>query len=143
MFIEMEFRHRGIAYTLSDEWWSEAGMEGFVPAQPSFQAGPSPWPDLAVFQVVFEDVEPLIRRGTHGVFNDNVETGSAHDRVVRILRGFREGSAIPPVEVARVTGSGGSHFKLVHGAHRFYCAVAAGFSHIAAVEVVDLWGKGA
>ena len=42
----------------------------------------------------------------------------------------------PPIEVSRT----GRTFKLVHGAHRFYCAVASGYSKIAAVEVVDVWG---
>lgn len=114
-------------------------MAGYVPERSAPEVGESQWPELKVFVVAVGDVEPLRRRGTHGVFNDSAESGTAHDRVVRILRGFREGHRIPPIEVARKdTG-----FKLVHGAHRFYCAVAAGYTHIAAVEVVDVWGGSA
>ncbi len=31
-------------------------------------------------------------------------------------------------------GSASSH-RLYHGAHRFYCSVAAGYSHVPAIEV--------
>lgn len=136
----MHFLHRDIEYSLPDEWWAEAGMEGFTPEQRSFRAGPSQWPELPISEVAIDDVRPLRRQGSHGVFNDNPESGSAHDRVVRILQGFRENSPIPPVEVARSANGTGSKFKLIHGAHRFYCAVAAGFSHVPAVEVVDTLG---
>ena len=120
--------------------WTEAGMEGFTPEERSFRPGQSQWPELPIGEVAIDDVRPLRRQGSHGVFNDNPESGSAHDRVVRILLGFREDSPIPPVEVARSAHGTGSKFKLIHGAHRFYCAEAAGFSHVPAVEVVDIWG---
>ncbi len=32
------------------------------------------------------------------MFNDNPESGTAHDRVLKILHGFRQELAIPPVE---------------------------------------------
>ena len=136
----MRFLHRGIEYSLPDEWWVEAGMEGFAVPRHSFLAGPSQWLDLPVFHVAVEEVRPLLRNGSHGVFNDSPESGSAHDRVVRILRGFRDDAAIPPVEIARLADGSGPRFKLVHGVHRFYCGVAAGFSQVPAVEAVDIWG---
>jgi hypothetical protein len=136
----MQFLHRGIQYSLPDEWWAEAGMETFAATGQSFRAGPSPWPELQTFQVAVNDVKPLLRNGTHGVFNDNPEFGTAQSRVVRILRAFRENAPIPPIEVARVASDSTCKFKLVHGAHRFYCGVAAGFSHVPAIEVVDVWG---
>ena len=73
------------------------------------------------------------------MFHDNPESGTAHDRVLKILHGFRQELAIPPVEVARLAEGSGFEFKLIHGAHRFYAAVAAGFSHVPAVEVSDVW----
>jgi hypothetical protein len=136
----MQFLHHGIKYSLPDEWWAEAGMVGFVPTRSSFSAGPSPWANLVVLEVPIDDVHPLLRRGSDGVFNDNPDSGSAHDRVVDILCGFRENSPIPPVEVATLPAGSPCKFKLVHGAHRFYCAVAAGFSEVPAVEVDDIWG---
>jgi hypothetical protein len=137
----MRFLHRDAEYFLPDEWWVEAGMTGFRPQQRLFRSGASPWPDLAVFEVAITDVQPLLRNGSHGVFTDNPETGSAQHRVVRILRGFRERAAIPPIEVARLPDGSSVRFKLIHGAHRFYCSVAAGFSHLPAVEVYDVWGS--
>jgi hypothetical protein len=136
----MRFEHARVEYTISDEWWSEAGMKTFSRRSRSFLGGKSPWPDLRVFEVAIGDVRPLVRNGTHGVFNDSIESGSAHDRVVRILRGFCDGAAIPPVEVAPLAADAEFRFKLIHGAHRFYCAVAAGFSHVPAVQVIDVWG---
>lgn len=117
-------------------------MVGFRAETRAFRAGVSPWPELCLFEVAVADVQPLRRNGSHGVFNDNLETGSAQERVVRILRGFREGQSIPPIEVARLADRSSPNFKLSHGAHRFYCAVAVGFSHVPAVEVVDMWGNG-
>lgn len=136
----MHFRHRQIEYFLPDDWWAEAGMDDFVSTSTSFRVGPSEWPELPVFLVAVNDVAPLIRQGFHGVFNDNPDSGTARERVVRILEGFRDNSPIPPVNVARLQDGGAGQFKLIHGAHRFYCAVAAGFSHVPAVEVYDVWG---
>lgn len=137
----MRFLHRDVEYSIPDEWWLEVGMADFHSQERSFRPAASPWPDLPVFEVAIGDVQPLVRKGTHGVFNDNPDAGSAHDRVVRILRGFRDGTAIPPIEVARLSGGSSVKFKLIHGAHRFYCAVAAGFSSVPAVEVHDVWGS--
>ena len=134
----MYFLHKDIEYSLPDEWWTEAGMESYTATAQSFRAGPSPWPGLSTFQVAIDDVQPVVRQGTHGVFNDSPKSGTAHSRVVSILRGFRENSLIPPVEVARLATGADCRFKLIHGAHRFYCGVAAGFSHVPAVEVVDI-----
>jgi hypothetical protein len=138
----MHFKHRGIEYTLEDDWWAEAGMTGFRPSRRSYRAGPSEFQDLVMFEVAIDDVQPLNRKATHGVFKDSGagrREGSARDRVVRILKWFRDDAPVEPVCVARLTGGAGCRFKLIHGAHRFYCAVAAGYSHIPAVEVKDIW----
>lgn len=135
----MRFAHQGIEYELPDAWWLEAGMPGFSPSRPAYVATNSPWPNLQVLQVAISAVEPLQRNGTHGVFNDNPKFGSAHDRVVRILRGFRENSSIPPVEIARLPGTEAPRYKLIHGGHRMYCSIAAGYSHVPAVEDPDFF----
>lgn len=136
----MRFYHRDVEYELHDDWWAEAGMEEFVPQRPAFRAGPSDIPDRQPFELSVDQVRPLRRQLSHGVFNDSELQGSAHDRVVQILKGFKADNAIPPVHVARTTSGPEGPFKLVHGAHRFYCAVATGFSHVPAVEVDDVWG---
>ena len=136
----MLFKHHDIEYVLPDEWWNEAGMPAGTLGGFSYVGGPSPWPKLKVFELAISDVQAVLRQGSHGVFNDNPEFGTAHDRVVQILRGFREQVPIPPIEVARLHSAQPSRFKLIHGAHRLYCSIAAGFSHVPAVEVVDFFG---
>src|SRR3989442_1246884 len=74
-------------YRIPNEWWEEAGMAGFKPASRAFRAGLPERPGHSVIAVVISDVEPVTRQLSHGVFNDSKESGSAHDRVVRILKG--------------------------------------------------------
>ena len=91
----MQFSHNGIEYTLDDQWWAEAGMTGFVPSGRSFRAGASTFPDLVPFEVAIDDVQPLNRKGSHGVFNDSEpgrQEGTARERVLRILKWLRDDS---------------------------------------------------
>ena len=108
-------------------------MEDFVPIRASYRGDPSAFPGREIAAVPINEVEPVSRQLSHGVFNDSPESGTARERVSSILRGFRSDSAIPPVEVVRIQGSGPCRYRLFHGAHRFYCSVAAGFSHVPAV----------
>jgi len=78
---------------------------------------------------------------SHGIFNDSSESGSARERVVSILVGLRDRSPIPPVEVSRLSGESSPRFKLIHGVHRLYCAIAVGCADVPAVEVRDIWGQ--
>jgi hypothetical protein len=136
------FFHNGVRYDLPDEWWAEAGMTNFAPTRRSYVAGPSEFPDLPVFEAAIRDVAPLIRPGSHGVFNDagpGRREGTARERVLRILGWFRNHTPVEPVCLAPLPSGSGHEFELVHGAHRFYCAVASGFSHVAAVRVVNTW----
>src|SRR5438093_9328924 len=126
----MRFLHRDVEYELDEAWWLEAGMVGFNPPQRSFRSASSDVLGRALFEIAVDQVEPLRRELSHGVFNNSAESGSAHDRVVSILRGLREGSVIPPIHVTKTAPGSVCPFRLVHGAHRFYCAVAAGFSHV-------------
>ena len=140
----MRFLHNGIEYELPDTWWSEAGMNAFIPHGRSYRLGVSEFPDLIPFEVIMSEVQPLIREGTHSVFKDagiGRREGTARERVLRILGWFREDVPVEPVCVARLSTGTGYRFKLAHGAHRFYCAAAARFSHVQAVEVVDIWGN--
>ncbi len=138
----MRFLHNGVEYELPDEWWNEAGMANYSMRRNAYEAGPSEFPDLVIREVAVSEVKPLIRQGTHGVFNDagtERREGTARQRVLRILSQFRAESPVEPVCVARLPAQGEYQYELVHGAHRFYCAVAAGFSHVPAVEVVNTW----
>ena len=133
----MEIRHGHVRQELPDEWWEEAGMVGFVPARAAYRANPAPYPVERVFEVPIDHVEPLERKLSHGIFNDSHLFGTARERVVSLLKGFREDSAIPAVHVVRLGPGGPYRFRLNAGAHRFYCAVAGGFTHVSAIDVTD------
>ena len=123
----MRIVHGPVDQTIDPTWWAEAGMSGFEPTGASYEAAAATRP---VQLVAVGEVLPLIRNLSHGVFNDSHDSGTAKQRVVRLLRGFREGALIPPVELDRV---GSNSFRLFHGAHRFYCSLVVGFTHVPAV----------
>jgi len=94
----MKFTHHGLQVELSDEWWNEAGMRGFVPTFTAYRVNQKLFQNVR--EVLIKDVGPVSRNPGVGIFNDCEEEGcSARERVVRILRGFRFDNAIPPVEI--------------------------------------------
>jgi hypothetical protein len=123
----VKITHHGIELgELPDEWLDKAGMAGFVPQSKAYNVLRSNEP---ITQVSIEDVSPLLRKP---LFRDDLETGiSASDRVMSILRGIRLGDAIPPVDI--VPAGAPYPYRLVAGAHRFYCSLAAGFTHVPAI----------
>ena len=127
-------------YELPDDWWNASGVQYAGLGEHSYRSGPSPNPNQPVFQVSVRDIEPCTRKGSHGVFNDSPEFGAARDRVIALLSGFSENSAIPPIEVSELPPGSGHRYKLIHGAHRLYCAIAVGYSHVPAIKVVDFFG---
>ncbi len=132
----MKFTHHGLQIEIPDDWWTEAGMRGFVPVFTAYRVNHSLFKNVR--EVPIKDVGPVVSRNSGvGIFNDSEEEGSARERVLRILRGFRFDNAIPPVEI--VAGQAGYlyRYKLVHGAHRFYCSLAAGFSCVPSIEGFD------
>lgn len=123
--------HHGIEVgELPDEWWAEAGMAGFVPRSHAYKVSNSNGP---ITEVSIEDVGPLLRKP---LFRDDVENGiPAPDRVISILRGLRLGSSFAPVEVT--AGDAPFKYRLVAGAHRFYCSLVVGFTHVPAIVRLD------
>lgn len=129
----MHFRHGGRDYEdLLDEWWNAAGMDAFQPRKGAYDSEPQ-HRNREVISVAIADVEPLERKLSHGLFNDSSESGSARDRVVSVLVGFRDRARIPPVELDRLETRAPYRYRLRHGAHRFYCSLAAGFTHVPAI----------
>ena len=128
----MKFSHHGVPVELSDDWWDEANMARFVTKDRSYWAAPS-LNKGPIFGVAIEDVGPLRRAN---IFMDDMETErkTARERVLRLLRGFQANEAIPPVEVVEAPPGYGYRYKLTHGAHRLYCSLAAGFTHIPAIK---------
>ena len=134
----MRFLHHDFAFWLSDEWWAEAGMQGFVPDSRSYRVDPQAFPVRSVCDLRIDEVAPVPRQLSHGVFNDDAETGlGAKDRVSNILRGFLTGGAIPPVEILRLPSDARHTYRLTHGAHRFYLSIVAGFTHVPTVDGFD------
>jgi hypothetical protein len=135
----MEFTHHGMQIVLSDDWWAEAGMSGFTPSSTASHADPNAFPNQRISELRIDDIGPVRSALGVSIFNDDRDSGiSAHDRVVRILRGFRSGDLIPPVEVVKAKPGDDYSYKLVAGTHRLYCSLAAGFSHIPTVEGFDI-----
>jgi hypothetical protein len=98
----------------------------------------SPSKNQSVFEVCIVEIGPVeVGPGRRvSVFKDDmeVEQQTARERVLRLLRGFRADDCIPPVEVVIGPQGYGYRYKLTHGTHRLYCALAAGFTHVPAVE---------
>jgi len=129
----MKIAHHEVKVELPNDWWDEAGMGDFVRNSNAYRVRESNT-EQWIFEVCIGDVGPVRRVPGVGIFNDSIEEGPARTRVVRILRGFRVGDAIPPVEVVEGKHEDPHRYKLVHGTHRLYCSLAAGFTHVPAVQ---------
>ena len=87
--------------------------------------------------ISINDIKPVPRLPDVPLFK---KTGDGHPdgelsadaRVIRILRAFVDGVALPPVEIVRVS-SEGQPFELFDGAHRLYLSLAVGYTHVPAV----------
>src|SRR5713101_4718087 len=132
----MNFRHHDLPFYLEDAWWDEAGMAAFSPASRAYRTDPSfSVAGEPILEVSVADVGPAPR--PVGIFRDSEDGIPARERVLRILRGFRLDEAIPPVEVVEC-GPGSHHrYKLTAGIHRFYCSLAAGFTHVPTIRGFD------
>jgi hypothetical protein len=130
----LEITHHDLKVPLPDEWWSEAGMDKFVRTSNAFHVARHD-SRQKIFEVRIYDVGPVHRSEGVCIFNNSIDDGlTARERVVRILRGFMAGDAIPPVEIIGGDAKDLHRYKLVHGTHRLYCSIAAGFTHIPATS---------
>jgi hypothetical protein len=135
----MRFTHHDLFGALDDEWWFEAGMAGFSPGANAYRTDPSlSINGEPILAVRIADVGPIgpVRRSI-GIFRDSEDGIPARERVLQILRGFRLGHEIPPVQVVECVPSSQYRYKLTDGTHRFYCSVAAGFTHIPTIRGFD------
>jgi hypothetical protein len=126
----MKLSHHGMDIEeLLDEWWAEAGMVNFVPTSRSYCVEQSFHEEIQ--EVSIEDVGPVLRKP---IFRDGSEgEGTKRERVIRLLRDFRLGRRTHPVEVVEGKPEYRHRYKLTHGAHRLYCSLAAGFTHVPVV----------
>src|SRR6476660_9041125 len=116
----MNLIHHGFEITeLPTEWLAEAGVVGFVPEAAAYAVGVAVGQGRQVHEVRIEDVAPVRRTPGVEIFKDDPETGrTARERVVRILRGFRENALLPPVDVVPLPAGSVYKYKLVSGVHR-------------------------
>lgn len=112
-------------------------MENFVPSARIYVADHSKAYGRKICEIPIAKFSAVRRNPGIGIFND-CEKYTARQRVVRILRGFVSGKEIKPVKFVYEKPGSPYRYKLVAGAHRFYCSVAAGFSHVPAVEHFDI-----
>ncbi len=81
----MKFTHHGLQIELPDDWWTEAGMAGFVPLFKAYRVNHSLFQNVR--EVPLEYVGPVSRNAGVGIFNDSEEEeGSARASIVRWLR---------------------------------------------------------
>jgi hypothetical protein len=132
----MKFQHHTLFVELPDAWWYAAGMEDFVAREKSFRVDETANSGQEIFYRAIADIAPVQRKVGIPIFNNN-EIATAQKRVTDILKGFREGSRIPPIKVVPLE-QGAFKFKLTAGVHRLYCSLAAGFTHVPAVEGFDI-----
>ena len=132
------YHHDLFVCELDDAWWEEAGMEGFVPKNPAYRSDPNQAEGEEILEININEVKPVFRHRGLKIFNDSNEYGTAKTRVIRILRWFIADTAIEPVKIAREPAGSDYPYRLLHGAHRFYCSVAAGFTHVPAIFSFDI-----
>src|ERR1700730_11284201 len=120
----MIFYHYDLMIELDDSWWAEAQMTGFVPTAAAYRVDLDAAKGGAVFEVRIDEIGPLQRNPGVGIFNNN-EIKTARERVLSILKCFRTGAAIPPVELVDAPAGSPFRYKIVAGTHRLYCSLAA------------------
>lgn len=136
----MKIIHHDLEVELNDEWWEAAGMNLFIPKTRAYLTHQVFCENQPLFEVPIEDVGPVRRAPGVGIFNESEEGTSARDRVVSILSGFRSNVPIPPVQIVTRQAGYPYPYKLVAGAHRLYCSLAAGFTYIPAIKGFD-WAR--
>ena len=118
---------RPAEFEILTEWWTEAGMTGFVPSGTAYHSTSS------ATLVPLRQVEPPFRFPEHPLDSN----GFSRDRLISILRGFVDGAqieavlvvALPTMEFTPATFG----YRVCNGLHRFYASVAAGYSRLPVV----------
>ena len=124
----MRFDHEDFPFCVPDSWWLKAKMAEFEPRTLHYRTD-----DPKAFSVSVGEIEPVSqKRRELGIFIEGKE------KVLKIFSGFVENSPIHPVKIKTQSQGSFYPYALWDGTHRFYCSVAAGFSHVPAVVTGDL-----
>jgi hypothetical protein len=108
-------------FELPDDWWLEAGMQGFVRQSKGYRS-------TADESVALNDVEPPFRDRSRPLDWN----GFNHARMVSVLRGFLAEEIMPPIDLLILpTLDDWSRqpfkYRVIDGVHRFYASMAVGF----------------
>jgi ParB-like nuclease domain len=126
----MEFQTgSGAPFEIPTDWWERSGMLRFVRRTPHYA-----FIDTGRVHIVpLSEVLPLRRTpNLQGYSRD----GFDQERMISVLGAFVMSAPLPPVEVRENT-SGASRYRVYDGMHRFYAAIAAGYSHLPVVVTVN------
>jgi len=112
--------HQRIEFEIPDQWWAAAGMNGWK-SNASFYVAYS-YSQYPTTIVSLSEVEAPIRNKNVAWFNEQ--------RMVDVLRGFRVGDKLPPIEVNELPTDTGFRYRVRDGFHRYYASVAVGFTQL-------------
>lgn len=108
------------------KWWAAAGMQGFdVGGAKHYRSDTHP-----KFETKFLPIASIFVPARNWWVPDFGE-----QRMVCVLQGIRQGSALPPVEVLPMEGV--MPYRLYDGRHRLCASIAVGFPLVPAV-VTDM-----
>ena len=130
----MLLKHHDLEIELPDEWWEEACMACFRPKACMYYIDRDAYPEVRA--VPIDEVAPVFRSPGVNIFNDRKEE-TARERVLRIFSWFRSGAEIEPIKIIEGSADDEYPYRLTEGVHRFYCSLAAGFSHVPTIPGFD------
>ena len=133
----MHIKKWGYEFDLPDEWIKEAEFSPFGIEGEYYRS----LNNKDVFIVDIGDICPQIRAKEVPIFNDGEVDGvykTARERTVSILKALAEVKTLPPIEVIKEKNCEEYKYKIIHGAHRLHCSIAAGFKKIPAVWGFDI-----
>jgi len=114
-------------FEIPDDWWTEAGMSGFVAPGRAYRSTGTAVP------VSLREIEPPFRL-PECMIDWN---GFNRPRLISILKGFVAATEIAPVPLIRLASTdfppAPFDYRVRNGFHRFYASVAAGFECLSAV----------
>jgi len=134
----MKCKHHDLEFELEDEWLIEADMVSYSPTEASYKPDLQKTKGEEILLIPINEIAPLIERAKcKGIFCDN-ENDTAKERVVRILKWFKEHKAIEPISVAELGETEKFKYKVLAGSHRFHCSIAVGFTKMPAILGFDI-----
>lgn len=106
----MKCNHHQLSFELEDSWLEISNMKLFKPKQLHYNYA-NQIDDREVYIVDITDIAPCIQRSIlKGVFCDKNTQLSGKERVVSILKGFRDNSRMQPIEIKYFDGVGDYKF---------------------------------